>query len=186
MRLLFTGADSYLAKQIDPVKSLGGHISSSIIPNGKMNNLFSDISYITQQDLREEIRAIVLENKELQVAEDVLIGYEYDSDNFEIEIAFVSLDNNEEKMELLSYSDEEPYDAIFYDARKTNEEDKSVNIGNLGVDSRMGIWLKRKMKKTSIPIFQNINDEIEYWKTLYDKENQKEINLTIKYKIDVP
>lgn len=187
MRLLFTGAESYLAKQTDSGLSLGGLISSSIVPNNRMNNLFSDISYISQQYLKTEVRAIILENKELYTAEDVIVGYEYDSENFDIDIAFIALASDDQQMETVTSGEDIPYEAVFQEARKTTSSDGSVNVGDLAVDGRMGIWLRRKIKQPTLETeFATVDDEINFWKNLAAQENEKTINLIIKYSINVP
>lgn len=68
MMLYLTGAANSLAKsqdapQIDVSKSLGGYISSSIVPNGSVNALFDIISLHTLKDKPQETIAIALINK---------------------------------------------------------------------------------------------------------------------------
>lgn len=68
MMLYLTGASTSLAKtseapQTDISKSLGGYISSSIVPNGNMNALFDLISLNTLKNKPRETIAIALINK---------------------------------------------------------------------------------------------------------------------------
>lgn len=44
MKLLFSGADNYLVQQKDANKSLGGQMSSTPVPNSRLNVIFNDIS----------------------------------------------------------------------------------------------------------------------------------------------
>lgn len=68
MMLYLTGAANSLAKsqeapQTDVSKSLGGYISSSVVPNGSVNALFDTISLHTLKDKPQEIIGIALINK---------------------------------------------------------------------------------------------------------------------------
>jgi hypothetical protein len=62
MILFYTGADTANAPQINAEKSLGGFVSGSPIPNGKLNNLFSSISKSAVLGNKTEIRMIALQN----------------------------------------------------------------------------------------------------------------------------
>lgn len=68
MMLYLTGAPSSLANsseapQSDVAKSLGGYISSSVVPNGSVNALFDMISLLTLKNKNRETIAIGLINK---------------------------------------------------------------------------------------------------------------------------
>lgn len=68
MLLYLTGAENSLQRtkespQIDVSKSLGGYISSSLVPNGSLNSLFDLISLTTLKDKRSEVVGIALVNK---------------------------------------------------------------------------------------------------------------------------
>lgn len=78
MMLYLTGAASSLANsseapQTDVSKSLGGYISSSIVPNGSINALFDMISLITLKNRNKETMAIGLINKFDKVVRNVEI-----------------------------------------------------------------------------------------------------------------
>jgi len=68
MMLYLTGASVSLSKssdapQTDVQKSLGGYISSSVVPNGAINSLFDMISLNTLKNRTKEIIAVGLINK---------------------------------------------------------------------------------------------------------------------------
>ena len=68
MMLYLTGAASSLANspeapQIDVSKSLGGYISSSVVPNGSLNALFDMISLTTLKNKPKELVGLGLINK---------------------------------------------------------------------------------------------------------------------------
>lgn len=62
MVLFYTGADKANASQKDSKKSLGGFVSSSMIPNGLLNNVFGKLSYIEMANPESQHRIIVLKN----------------------------------------------------------------------------------------------------------------------------
>jgi len=62
MQLFYSGADKANYDQINPIKSLGGFISSSPVNNGGMNNLFSDLSYIELTERIPQCKAVFLKN----------------------------------------------------------------------------------------------------------------------------
>lgn len=62
MRLLLSGADYNMSEQKNPIKSIGGFISSSSVPNGKINSIFSDISIYSRMYGSVDCVAIFLFN----------------------------------------------------------------------------------------------------------------------------
>lgn len=78
MMLYLTGASSSIAKtndspQTDVSQSLGGYISTSMVPNGSINSLFDMISLSTLKNRYKETIAIALVNKFDVVVKDVSI-----------------------------------------------------------------------------------------------------------------
>lgn len=81
MMIFLTGAEYSLTKvstnpQVDPLKSLGGYISSSPVPNGALNSLFDLVSSATLIDRPKETIAVALMNK-----------FDYDVNDVELKIA---------------------------------------------------------------------------------------------------
>ena len=144
IRFLYTGAQENLGQQIDPEKSLGGFVSSSIIPIRK-NNLFQDISYYSMFNEVEEFKAIVIENSGEELS-NFRLGYSYDKQRYNIQLAIVEL-NEDGKMELIGNWRNQPYYAEFYDLSIDDEEDNSVLFETMPKDKKYGIWIKRKVKK---------------------------------------
>lgn len=62
MQLYYSGALKANLPQIDPSKSLGGFVSSTLIGNGSLNNIFSAITKDTVRNLYLDCRLIVLKN----------------------------------------------------------------------------------------------------------------------------
>lgn len=62
MQFFYTGAEFFNAVQNNIDKSLGGYMSSSLVPSRSFNNLFSDISKTDKEQGTIETKAIVLKN----------------------------------------------------------------------------------------------------------------------------
>lgn len=152
MRFLYSGATSYLAQQNIPSMSLGGYVSSSPIPNGRINSLFSDASYTSSKDGTVETYGIVLDNETNVDVTNLKLGYQYSSDpDFKIEIALVTVTNNQQFEKLGN-----PYDTPFYGTfSEANIDpdlsiDNSLNIGTLTANTRLGLWVRRtQIKQTT-------------------------------------
>ena len=71
MKILYTGASSEGAEQLDPALSLGGHVSGSTIPNGLLSNIFSSVSVLSIQEKRKEVRMIALKNDDGNILTDI-------------------------------------------------------------------------------------------------------------------
>ena len=144
MRFLYTGSKQYLSEQFNPEKSLGGFCSNSVIPNRK-NNIFSDVSYFSRINEVEECKAVIIENNSENTLTDVSLGYVYDKELYDIQIAIVSL-NSENSMELISNSKNLPYYANFFDASIEENLDNSYVFSEIVPNGKYGIWIKRKIK----------------------------------------
>jgi hypothetical protein len=62
INITYTGADKALAVQGESNKSLGGYISATQVPNNFIGNLFPTISQLSQQESREDVRVIAVQN----------------------------------------------------------------------------------------------------------------------------
>lgn len=62
MILFYTGAIKTGQEQKNPALSLGGYISSSIVPNGLVDNLFPDIGLSDLKNNQDQIKVIALQN----------------------------------------------------------------------------------------------------------------------------
>lgn len=154
MKFYYTGALHAEDAQVNPENSLGGFISSTIIPNDLLANLFTDISLFSLDKLPRETKGVILENDSIDDLENVIVYFEYPTDALcKLEIAAVTLvDNN--LMERLSNSKSLPYQATFHEA---NGLINAVNLGNLVAGAKIGIWLKRTfntvVKKTPTQLY---------------------------------
>lgn len=121
MMLFLTGASSSLANsggmpQDDPMKSLGGYVSISPVPNAALNSLFDLVSLKSIKEKTKETIAIALINKLSKPVSDVNLKIVSSQDSVcSFKIAAVSLDENY-CMEHISNRYSQPIMAEFYDA----------------------------------------------------------------------
>ncbi len=165
MRFLYSGATAYLLPQNNISLSLGGFVSSTIVPNGRLNSLFSDGSYKAAKFGSVETKALILENETQAGVTGVTFGYQYSVDpDFKIEVAVVTLSNNQSMEQLESIRDT-PYYGTFYEANvdPDNNIDNRLDLGDIAAGSRLGIWIRRTQFKhtNDIPTdFSVITDQI--------------------------
>ena len=122
MLLFLTGANSSLAKtsensQTDPSKSLGGFVSSTVVPNAAMNSLFDLISSYTLEKRQPECVAIALINKFENInATNVKLRIVTQPENeATFKVAAVTLDSNY-AMEHIANRYQKPFIGEFHDA----------------------------------------------------------------------
>ena len=134
IKLYYSGAKSYNAPQINPLNSLGGYLSSTPIPNGENNSVFSDVSLLSIKNKTRECKLIVLKN-ELANISNVKIW-----SNYEIAIVAPSENNNGE----IIFEGIPNYNSIPYYAKfGLYSESEPFLIGNMNVNQCFGIWVKR-------------------------------------------
>lgn len=121
MMLYLTGANSSLRKsevapQSDPMKSLGGFISSSPVPNGALNELFDLISTQTLNERPEETIALGLINRLDEPINNIRLSIVVEQNPIcEWRVAATALNDNLQ-MESIPNRYSEPIAATFYDA----------------------------------------------------------------------
>lgn len=118
--LYLTGASSSSkageAPQTDTMKSLGGFISTTPVPNGAVNTLFDLVSIKTLKEQTKETIAIGLVNKFNEPVSDVTLKIVGNQDDIcKFRVAAVAVDKNN-CMEHIYNRYSEPIDAEFHDA----------------------------------------------------------------------
>lgn len=153
LNILYTGADAALAGQGESNKSLGGYISNTPIPNNFIGNLFPTISQLSQQEAREEVRVIAVQNNS---------GAAFTS--FEIYIDLGDEETNEAEWEIgmqAAYLDDcgdlivetipnpyaSPINVTMQDAVGYNNK---LTLPNLEDQAYVGIFIQRKIPKVVI------------------------------------
>jgi len=145
MRFLYTGSQLYLTPQNDPYKSLGGFVSSSVVPNGRLNSLFADASYSGVTVGSVECRALILQNESGVTVNSLTLGYQYSANpDFDIQIAVVTLNSNQ-IMEQIGNARDLPYIGTFSEANidPSIPVDNSLQLGSLAANACLGVWIKR-------------------------------------------
>ena len=146
MILLLSGANHKDAQQLDTHKSLGGLISSTPVPNGRINGLFSDLSNYTIQNKLPEIVGIFIKNNTANALINLSIQQIYDQDNLcKFEFAIVSVTETG-AMELIGNKNEEPYHAEWFEAT-----DVTLITDSFAADDVLGIWIRRTIISENIP-----------------------------------
>lgn len=165
MQLYYTGALTYLGEQLKSELSLGGFVSSSLVPNGKLEAIFPEISLYTIDKNDIEVRAIVLKNESTFVVNNIRLWFVYPTNSYsKLEVSAVNLSqdsNGGYYMEKVLDTHSLPYYAEFYEA---DGEVGAVSLGSLGAGSSLGLWLKRSLNKESI-------------ETVYECENLNSLSL---------
>lgn len=175
MQLLYTGASIYNQAQTKKEYSLGGFVSSTVIPNSQLGNLFSMVSkYMIENDLFDII-AVVLKNDSLDKNYNINIWFEPPTGNhcdFEIAPVALSQDSNGYYyMEQLSNNQSLPYNAIFYSC---NGQINAMDIGDLDSLEMMGLFIKRKINVTNTNLLNDdttLNDNFNNGVVLSPKED---------------
>lgn len=121
MRLYYTGSSKPAIPQTNPDKSLGGFMSSSLLPNDFFNNIFSDVSKLSIQNKLVETRAVALLNEEIDGdVESIRLYYIYpENTQIKLQVAAVrtTLDNcGDPVMEKIPSLRGKPLYATFYEA----------------------------------------------------------------------
>jgi len=147
IKLYYTGGKSYLESQPKKEYSLGGYVSSIPIPNALVNNLFGDISLLTESRGGFDIIGIVIKNEAVSMLSNVYIYFDYPDGCFsKLEFAAVELMEDGDGgyyMEEIASGKALPYYATFYEA------DGVVNkklLGNILAGKYVGLWIKRALE----------------------------------------
>ena len=144
--LYYTGSEQFDTPQQEINKSLGGNISSTIIPNSQINSLFRDVSSYSKQKGTSETICIALKN----ISQNDLLNFtlfcELSSEDFTIEAAIALPSINECNIpvfEKLKTSEQSPYYAEF---NNIVNEDNAISIAEFKKDSYLGLFLRKKIK----------------------------------------
>lgn len=141
MKLLFSGATNFKVPQTEANKSLGGFMSSSSVPNGKINALFSDISGYDLKEKNSNTIAIFfyndgttdINNLSLEMIYQNKLGVPVNYADFEFSITEMSATGS---IELIGSIFEEPFYANWF-TPESRYEDCRIELktpGNVGDD----------------------------------------------------
>lgn len=183
IELLYTGVIKEGLPQTNPLNSIGGYVSSSLIPNGSLDNIFTGASYyaLVNRQTTFEVSAIVLKNNTSEDITNVTFWFNVPIDSmYKYEIAFVELaeDSCGAYMELLSSRNALPYTGTFQIA----DVDNKRNIGDVTSLQKIGVWIKRSVVNANLTKLTDCDSLYEDFKLDVDNTMQtEEVTLNIQY-----
>ena len=152
MKILYTGAPTFLTPQNDPNQSLGGFVSSSIIPNDVNGNLFGEVSYLGLTNQYRETKATVLFNDGTSI-NNLLLGIfpKIIPSNYRIKVAVVKLTANQ--MERIPNMRSLPLSATFHERYMLTATDvgNMFSLGKMPTGTYFGVWTERLLDGLTIP-----------------------------------
>ena len=159
MKLFYTGAAKFDFPQADAIRSLGGYISATEIPNGSLGNLFGDLSKLTVQQGKPEIRVIAIKNTDVANKTGLKCWFTYPNDGgdpavdtndceFEVGFAIPAPDDCGDLMtEKIPNIYAVPYNITLV-AGKTSEA-TALALGTLDAGDYLCIFIRRKIKASA-------------------------------------
>lgn len=178
MRLFYSGADVVDNPQADPRISLGGFLSSTVVPNDFLGNLFDDISLYTLKKGAIYTKAVFLKNETGQVVNDLEAYFEQNISSeylAQFQIGASTALNNEQ-IEQIGNSRSVPYSVQFFSANGV--ANKVLLTNQIPIDGVIGIWIKRIIEATPSPECDVIFDD---WKNKVSKEKEEVTELIFDY-----
>lgn len=147
MRLFYTISSQEGKSQKDPLLSLGGFRSSSMVPNDTLNAIFGDISEYSIQKRLPEYIGLILQNTFSSLVESISIWIPSVEGRYcKFRLAVVELSPSNE-METISTVNSKPLQAEFYEC---SEEGKFELEGiTLSPGQGIGLWLERTLDPNS-------------------------------------
>lgn len=149
MNLLYTGALAPDQPQPQPQQSIGGFVSSSLVMNGTIGNLFSDLSPSDVKNSTTFTRMIALKNTTGVTVNDLEIFTVFASEEYEIKIAGVmpAIDTtcNRVFFEQLQNQNSIPFQSQL----EVGDEDNPILLEQFEAGEVLGIWLSLSKKTGS-------------------------------------
>jgi hypothetical protein len=175
MKLFYTGAKTNNEWQLDPEKSLGGYISECEVPNSLLENVFSDISLLGQQNESIETKAIALKNTTSAAVTNIYLYFTYPltDKNAKLEIGKEAFVDN--KIGTIQNSRALPYGITFFQPSRVGT--KILLASSLAVGEAIGIWLRRTILPAPVNSVADVDLE-DYLKNRLTREN---IEISIQY-----
>lgn len=156
IRLYYSGAPKALESQNNPIDSLGGFISNSLVGNNKSNSIFSNLT--TSKDNEEETKLIVLKNEGATISSEIKIWVDHsDLEYSEIFIAgVIPFEDNcsNLKFENIQSSNDTP---IYAEFEKFDSVNNALLIDSFESNSYIGLWMNRKVSPNKSLELSNLN-----------------------------
>jgi len=143
MKLYYTGAKTFNAIQDKPYLSLGGFMSSSPVPNDKLDNLFESPSQSILSEGRNSCIGIILKN---ELANLVNLRFffelnEKDIFNYKIGFSEVAIQGTTRSIEKIYSTYSKPYLVEFNQAPTV---DQQLELEAFNLNDHLGIWILRE------------------------------------------
>ena len=142
LQFLYSGVQSPNTFQYNSDKSLGGYISSSPVTNNTLNELFSDISLLGEQNQYIEVKGIFLKNIGT-VKTNLRCWFVTPQNNKALfEIAAV-IPVNSNQIEVVQTFRTNPQIGTFFNPDVNN---KALLSSSLAANDTLGLWLRRTIQ----------------------------------------
>lgn len=141
MKFFYTGSNLKDGWQTDPLKSLGNYVSQNEIPNGLLNNLFSDISLLGERKGYSETKGIVLKNKTGNLVTNVYLFHTYPVSDCKVKLEWGIAPLIDGKMDSLASMRALPYGITFAEPKDVGR--RILLASSLAADEMIGLWVKR-------------------------------------------
>ena len=146
LKFYYTGAKEPFILQENPRNSLGCYISKTQVPNDVIQNVFSNISPVNIEKNKASHVLLAISNETGNTAKNIKIHFKYPSDQ-KTKILLGAIQPSQDKDGNLIFDEigtinEKPIGINFYEADGVSNK---KNIGNLGIDQYVGIWLRREL-----------------------------------------
>lgn len=156
MKFFYTNSVKFNQTQLDSSKSLGGYISSSVIPNNLVGNIFGDLTAFTKNQNQDEFRALAIQNDGtvtltgLRVFLDIDDQASGEGNDFSYELGYLSPstdDCGDLLSELLPNPYAQPYTVTFYNV---DGEVNALALPNLDAGDYFVFYIKRTLLDSSL------------------------------------
>lgn len=189
LKLYYTGAGAFNEKQEDPSQSLGGNISSSIVPNDFLNNIFGEASFLSRANNRDETIALALKNEFSQDIAIIEVWAEWENPNNRtsvIKLGAIEVDSDGcggFTVQNIPSKYSKPYGVNLYDIRG---ESNKVNIGGLAVDEYVGLYFNRTYLTSATEVQKDADTLEKEFDGDITVEKVENITLIFEYKFGSP
>lgn len=175
MKLYFSDISQEGQPQSESRLSLGGYCSSTLVPSGQLNALFSEVSTYTLEKNRSEYIFIVIKNEFENVVKNPLLWIEKENShicNFKFAIV-EPMPSGEFESTQSPFN--KPLYAEFYTA---DGKEDAIELPSLNQGDILGLWIERSIDSEN-PQVKNRNN-CEYLYKNYDIENDKIESVLLK------
>lgn len=148
MKFYYTNSAKPDEQQRDPNKSLGGYISSSIVPNDVQHAMLDSASYLSIKRKQRQVRCFALKNTTGETVSDISLEFEFNDDiisDISIGVAEPDQDNCGYLFDTIPNDLAIPYNIDFTSV----ESGESISLSGvtLAPNESVGIWIKRVYKE---------------------------------------